>query len=293
MKADSLQCLCLTPLRGRSIQTRIEQLISRLRQLQSQSTPWRLFIAIGAHYYLLHNDNAIVQIDYLDDEDMVLNTLSAYQPHFVETYFEPYVLQDSVIPLLYENSHSHCINIFLYPQQDQLVDLYVIDERATLFHCQYTNSQIKHILNHLQIFLSHLIEQAKLPDDVEIHFFELQQNSAGIISTHPLSIPATANFSELSIRVSASEDGRYLTIYCNGESFSETEYDDIFYHTRQFVLSFRKNKSPYSCFISSVDVPCHLLGAQTDQQLQTAHYLNYKQAIEQQLSFSDSRTTSL
>ncbi len=290
LNADNLHCLCLTPMRGRSIQTRIEQLISRLRQLQATSRPWRLFIAIGQHYYMLHNQNNILQIVYLDDEAMVLKTLSSYQDHFVQTCFEPYILQNSVIPLLYQNSQSHCISIFFHSQEQQ-TDLYVIDERSTLLHCQYPNSRMEHIQNHLQIFLSHLIEQAKLPDDIDIHFFELQQNSAAIMSVHPLSTPETAAFSELSIRVSASDDGRCLTLYCNGESFSEQEYDDIFHQARQFILSFRKSETPYNCFINAVDVPCHLLGAQTDQQLQTAHYLNYKQAIEQQLSLSDNGIT--
>ncbi len=281
---DNLQCLCLTPLRGRSIQIRIAQLMAKLRQLQSLTEPWRLFIAIGPHYYLLHRQNQRVEIDYLETEAMLLQALGAYQPHWMQTYFEPYVLQDSVIPLLYQNSRINDINVFFHAQPQQ-TDLYIIDERSTLFHCPYPNSQISHILNQLQIFLTHLTEQAKLPDDIDIHYFELQQNSADIISCHPLSEQTTTSFEELSIRVSASEDGRYLTFYCNGESFSEQDYDDIFEQTRQFILSFRKSRNNYRCFISSVDVPCHLLGASTEQQLQTAHYLNYKQTIEQQLSF--------
>ncbi len=288
---DKLHCLCLTPLRGRSIQTRIEQLIAKLRQLQSQPQPWRLFIAIGPHYYMLHRQNGLLQIAYLEDEAMVLHSLGSYQPHFIQTEFEPYVLKDSVIPLLYQTSQNNSVDVFFHTQEQQ-TDLYVIDERSTLFHGQYPNSQITHLLNQLQSFFSHLTEQAKLADDIDFQFFELQKNSAGIISCHPLTAPPASDFGELSIRVSASEDGRYLTFYCNGESFSELEYDDIFHQTQQFILSFRKSQTCYPCFISSVDVPCHLLGAQTDQQLQTAHYLNYKQAIEQQLSFSASNITS-
>jgi adenylate cyclase class 1 len=273
------------PLRGRSIQTRIEQLIERIRLFQSRHDLWRLFIAVGPHYYLLHTQNTLLTIDYLESETSVLQALGRYQAHYIETYFEPYVLHDSVIPLLYQNSQAHDINVFFHAH-DQQTDLYVIDEHATLFQCQYPNSQIKHILNQLQIFLSHLTEQAKLADDIDIHYFELQQNSAAVLSCHPLPAPIPTDLSKLSIRVSSSEDGRYLTFYCNGESFSEQDYDDIFYQTQQFILSFRKSPNNYPCFISSIDVPCHLLGVQSEQQLQTAHYLNYKQAIEQQLSFS-------
>ncbi len=280
---DNLHISCLTPLRGRSIQTRIDQVIKQVRTLQHESRHWRYFIAIGPNYYQLHNKGDGLKIDYLENEAALFQQLNAYQTHFIQTHFDPYVLQETVIPLLYQHSQPDTVQVF-YRQLEQKTDIYSVDERATFFHCHYADNQVAHILNHLQLFLSNLFEQAKLPENINIRFFELQQNSAGVMSCHPLPEPTAASFTDLSIRVSASDDGQYLTIYCNGEAFSQPSSADIFKQTRDFILNFRKSDSHYCCFITGMDVPCQLLGAATEKQLQTSHYLNYKHTIEHLIS---------
>ena len=71
------------------------------------------------------------------------------------------------------------------------------------------------------------------------------------------------------------------TIYCNEKEFSSLDYGNkVFYAAYQYILQFRNVKSNHPIYITDIDLPFSTFRISNLAQLQTIHYLNYKQKIE-------------
>ena len=74
-------------------------------------------------------------------------------------------------------------------------------------------------------------------------------------------------------------------IYCNGQLFSSLEYGaELYSEVSAFIRQERSSSAIYSVYITDIDVPYEELGASSYAQLQTIHYLNYKQRVEEKLN---------
>ncbi|MGZ8224248.1 MAG: hypothetical protein ACXW0H_04220, partial [Methylobacter sp.] len=60
--------------------------------------------------------------------------------------------------------------------------------------------------------------------------------------------------------------------------------NQVFYAVYQYIIQFRQSKLDYPIHITDVDLPLSALGINSPDQLQTIHYLNYKQKIEAKLN---------
>jgi len=87
------------------------------------------------------------------------------------------------------------------------------------------------------------------------------------------------------IRVLNDSSDSSLTISCDGKKFTQQEYgEQIFQAVSSHVLEKRQNGTRYPIFISEIDLPCDLLGVTSPEQLQTIHFLEFKNYIEGRLN---------
>ena len=282
---QNFNCVCLTHLRGRSIQTRINRLYQSLIELFTQKPDSRFIVAAGRAYYLFKVSEGLLGYQKIENDELLLDQLASTQNHFSLVYFDQHVLEDTPVPLIYQSAKPDTITVF-YQFKDSQTQVFIIDEKGALFTSSYAESNPQYIIRQFQIFLDSLIDQVRIPENISIEYFEIQSNSAGVCSCHPMTPTPLIGTSALEVRVSASDNGQQLTIYCNGQAFSDQNHDRIFSNVRNTILAARKNQNNYRCYITECDIPACLLGVDHINQAHTIHYLKYKDKIETYLSSS-------
>jgi adenylate cyclase class 1 len=120
-----------------------------------------------------------------------------------------------------------------------------------------------------------------------IEYYEIQKNSTGILSCKQVYAKAPSASNQLTLRISgeATLNGFSYTVYCNEEEFSSLDYGNhMFSAVYQHILQLRHSKQDYPVYISDIDLPLSAFHIDSMEQLQTIHYLNYKQKIEAKLN---------
>lgn len=291
------QVLCLTPLRGRSIELRINAILEVLRELYGpcSNTNWRYILPARAGYLVFNKIQDQLQYRKLETVEQLLHELSSTQHLYAPVYFDEFVLQRSEIPLLYRHISEHTLQVF-YHTADNLTTVHVIDEKGALFTRQHTNcDEPQPILADYDGFLQTLINQGKIPLNCTIRFFELKRNTAGTLSCLAVAFKPPESFMDLTIRIIAGSSDineENLTIICNDRVFTSTSTDIVFAEVRDYIREFRKEKNQYPFHINEVDVPPVLLGVTSLNQAHAVHYLQYKQSIELRLSLDKDVTGS-
>lgn len=281
---DNLRVACLTRGRGRSIAMRIEIIFNQLvHYFADNSSPSR-------HRYLLPAEsgfccfklkNNVLSYYLLENNNLLLQELSAPQPWFSPVVFDDYVLEQTFIPLLYRHNLADTVQIF-YHQTSKHVAVYIIDERGALFVTQHHDASPQYILLHYMTFLKTLMMQRKLPEGIAVRCYEIQRNSAGVTSCQPVAVSLRAKPLELQVKLTHDPSCGQI-IYCNEQRFQMADSKD-YQSVREYIMRYRKQHEEYSFHITGIDVPLTVLAVDHTQQLQSVHFLNLKQKTEEKLN---------
>lgn len=283
VSADTLQALCYNPVRGKSIVLRIAALFGNLLKFFASGTGGlqRYIVAAETGFCLFQFRNGSLGYYRLDTQNQLLQELARPNAQFSAVFFDAYVLDQTYIPFLYAHNAADVIQVF-YHATSKHVGVYVIDEKGALFVHQHSNANTEHVVTHYSVFLGTLLAQAQLPDGLSVRFYEIQRNSAGVLSCQQVSVKLGANVLDLRVRIAGEEAGA-ISIYCNERKFAVTDTDS-FKPIRTHILGYRKSHEDYPFHITEIDVPCRVLGTERVEQLQAVHFLNYKQKIEDKLN---------
>lgn len=284
LSADNLRVVCQTRGRGRSIALRIESIFNQLlnfyadKRLQS---PHRYVVPAAGGYACFKFKHNILSFYFLENNQQLLQELYSPQMQFAPVFFDDYVLEQTYIPFLYKHNLADTIQIFYHPTSKH-VALYVLDEKGSLFVRQHSGANPRHLLIHYSLFLKTLQLQSKLSTELAIKCYEIQKNSAGVVSCHPVPVKPDASVLDLRVRIVA-ENLEHQAIYCNENKFAIMGVDG-YRAVKNHILAFRKNHEDYPFHITEIDVPDSLLGIAHPELAQSLHYLSYKQKIEEKLN---------
>lgn len=287
INGDKVHVACYTKVRGRSIMLRINTLFDNLLKyfaVPSAQLQQRYILAGEGAYYVFRCRDQVLSHYPLENHSQLLQELGSPQPYFSPVNFDAYVLEQTFIPSLYSLNQANIIQIY-YHAASKHVAVYVIDEKGALFVAQHGNAHPEHVLIHYSNFLGGLLVQAKLPSAVGIKCYEIQKNSAGVVSCHMVSVKAENSVMDLRVRITADQAPESFAIYCNDLKFSVVD-SETFKIVKNHILGYRKACDDYPCHITEVDVPCRLLGIEHPSQAQAVHYLNYKLKMEDRLNLS-------
>jgi adenylate cyclase, class 1 len=289
LTTDDLVVVCNTPVRGKSIATRIEtvfgSLIKHFSKINRYRSP-RFVLAGEGAYYIFEMNNKIVGFRRVESTEGLLNELASPQTIFSPIYLDQGVLEHSPIPLISTYNKPKAIQIF-YQEFKTLIKVYILDERGSLFIQQHEKSDINQLLHQYSIFLQSILNRNLFKESVVIEHYEIHKNSTGLLSCSQVSKSKTAASQQLKLRISGETtlQGIHYTIYCNEEEFSSLNYgNQLFLAAYQHILEFRLSKQNYPVYISDIDLPLSAFHIDSLEQLQTIHYLNYKQKIEGKLN---------
>jgi adenylate cyclase class 1 len=291
ISTQQLTLSCYIPTRAKSITLRIEVIFANLVKIFSglsieQNN--RYIIANKRSYTIFQKRNNFLLHQVIDSKEQLFQELSKPQDFFSPVHFDKYVLEDTPIPYLYTLNKAQIIQVF-YLKENTNTLIYIIDEKGTLFIHKHQQSNPNHILRYYSIFLESLLIHT-LYNDIDVKFYEIQKNSAGILSSHSANWDSKTAYIDLSLRIIMEELPSKTAkpiyyIYCNDIEFTSIIHgNQIFEVVSNSIMAFRKNKENYPIHITEIDVPCSFLGVENDSQLQTIHFLNYKKKIETKLN---------
>lgn len=284
LQNKNLSIVCLNRGRGRSISMRVESIYQRLLTLfgdPSKPSQHRYILPTESGFCCFKHQNGILSFSPLENTQLLLQELSSPQPSFSPVILDDFVLEQSFIPFLYQHNLADTIQIFFHVTSKH-VAVYIIDEKGSLFTRQHQGANPTQILIHYTVFLRTLSLESKIPEHLAIKCYEIQRNSAGLVSCHPTQVKAGSSALDLRVRIVDDQaDGQ--VVYCNEKRF---ELHDLqsYRQLKKHIVSFRRRHEDYPFHVTEIDVPLRLLGIAYDDQAQSLHYLNYKQKIEEKLN---------
>ncbi|MCK9605979.1 MAG: class I adenylate cyclase [Methylomonas sp.] len=284
LTAENLRVICYTRGRGRSIAIRIETIFNRLlgsfagHSLQASS---RYILPAETGFCCFKLQNNVLGFYLLENHTQLMHELSSPHSGFSPVIFDEFVLEQTYIPFVYQHNQADKVQIFYHPTSKH-VAVYIIDEKGSLFVRQHSHANPQHILVHYWVFIKTLQLQAKLPESIGIECYEIQKNSTGVVSCHHTQVKQGSTELDLRVRIVVDRT-RGQAVYCNERKFEITDVDS-YLRLKSYVLGFRKNHEDYPFHITEIDAPDEMLGIQPFDQVQSLHYLNYKQKIEEKLN---------
>ncbi len=282
---------CYTPIRGNSIALGITALFKQLNALlEPQTSPnsARLIVAGGADFYLFqHKDTGLHYWKTLSLEALFLE-LAKPQVIPSPVFFHGATLDKTPLPLLFTFFKTHSIQVF-YLQQNQTIQLFIIDEKGSLFKQRHDNTSIQQLVMAYSNFLATLGNNGMLAPDLLIEHHELKVTTHDQYHISPISAPPTLVWDYFNIRITGeayhSPTDIIYTIYCDDLEFCSTEIEgNLFELVANHIYKLRRHQEKYPIHITEVDVPLQVLGVDSYDQLQSIHYLRYKQKIEARLN---------
>lgn len=280
---ERLQVLCYTSVRGKSIVLRLEALFAKLVKYATLGTAdvQRYVVASGSGYCVFQLKDKQLSYYLLDSNNQLLQELARPYPQFSPIFFDDFVLEQTYIPCLYAQNQLDVIQVF-YHASSKHVAVYIIDEKGALFVHQHNSASPEQVLVHYSVFFDSLINGGQLSSALRFKCYEIQRNSAGVISCHPVQVRLGETAMDLRIKIDAEKNARTL-VYCNDQRFEINDANSV-HQVRQFILNFRRNREEYPYHITEIAATCLIGDMESHGQLQSIHYLNFKRKIEARLN---------
>lgn len=288
LSSSTLKFVCHTPNRARGIIFRVETVFNILLKLfanpQANRSP-RYILPGGTAYYVFQPINKILTYRKIDTKKLLLQELSSAQAQFSSIYFDPTVLENTPIHLIYSLNRPQVIQVFYYQSKTNTI-VYIVDEKGSLFIQRHNKENPNYLLKQYAIFLDSILNRNLFEPLFTIEYYEITKNTKNAtngFSYNQVQLQSAPTSNELSLRITGedSPSGIIYTIYCNEKEFSSLDHgNQVFYAAYQDIAQFRNGKIDYPVYITDIDLPLSAFRISSQEQLQTSHYLNYKQKIE-------------
>lgn len=285
LSLSDLKLVCHTPARAKAINLRIESIFNTLLRLfakpHANRSP-RYILLGGTSFYVFQANGKTLSWKELSTKKLLLTELAHTQQQFSTIHFDQGVLENTPIRLIYSLNRSQIIQLFYYEGKADTT-VYIVDEKGSLYIQQHSEANPEHVLKQYSVFLESILNRSLFDELLNIEYYEIKKSSANAFSCTPVELTAAASSQELSLRITGEDKQNRIiyTIYCNEKEFSSLDHGNkVFYVVYQHILQFRSGKMNYPIHITDIDLPFSAFRINSPDQLQTLHYLNYKQKIE-------------
>ena len=252
----------------------------------------------GRHrsYYILSFENDILHYEGAFSHSGLITALGRPRANFSPVTIDTHALVDSVLPLVYSRNRSGYVQLFYRPQ-GATVEVYVLDERGSLFQQTLPFYDAKALLNQYGLFfdavlnrINFLMQEGQQVNSAEgVEFYLIGRDSDGKHKVERQSAEFRApnkQYFSLQVIVDVDEHGQTVfTLYCGDREFSTLEYGtDLFGAVVRHVLELRRSGQAYPIYITDIGMSRAVLGDSGVDKVQTVHFLTYKRRIETELN---------
>ena len=292
----SVHCFC--PSRARAIAKRIAELLESVKQhFSSKSGCGRYVLEVQRQFYIIQQSDQQIQIEQAGDTRSLIKKLAAAQSRYCPFTFDPYCLTNSPLTSIAKQNRPNRIEVFYRRHRNSTADLYITDERGSLFHLSTPFYSQQNLLLPLDQFIQSMLLRrnsssqfhfaldindqirAMNLNDIAVDYFEILADN----SLRPCKV--NRDFSQqqfFNVQAIAHEGvigEPMFTIYCDNKEFTELEYGAaLFENVARYILSRRTVKERYPCYITDLDL------SHADTPQQTVLFFQQKQRLEQLLN---------
>ncbi|WP_026609455.1 class I adenylate cyclase [Methylocaldum szegediense] len=281
------ECFCFVPGRARTISLRVKELYRDLRKAFSRAEPsLRYVLRGGSEFFLFDKSGTSVRYWGVPDLERLYTELSAPRLAFSPVVFDRNTLEHDPLPVIYGHNRPGIIQVFCQPESG-LVKIYILDERGSLFQRTHEPVGSQLVLGPYALFLGDILQRYALAVSGTEYYLVERDPLEGYTVKSAGFQPDSASFA-FKIRVLARETapGRVTyTIFCNELEFTSMDGgQDVFARAAAYIIRLRRSGERYPIYITSIDLPLSVLGVSSPDELQTIHFLKFKQKIEERLS---------
>ncbi|MFP5507120.1 MAG: class I adenylate cyclase, partial [Gammaproteobacteria bacterium] len=293
-----MACFSFSSTRGAPIAHRVEAVFRDIIDwyYRGGAGQGRYLLQVGHQYFVIQPENDVPRYQKFATLSALLNHLGAPQEEYSALRCDMHTLNETPLPAIFETHRAGCVQLFYQVNGDQ-AQVYVLDEKGSLFHQQVAFHDNLTLLTQFQRFLEKvrhrrdfLARETDAAQDMgEIEYYQIIQRPGAKPRLEAQNInPFRQSHSYFGVQVIGDvleENRSVLTMYCNEQEFSTLEFgDQLFEEVARYVLSKRASGQTYPIYITDIDLARGLLGVDAAQGLQTVHFLNYKKRIEARLN---------
>ncbi len=288
---------CYSPVRGSTISRRVEELfqdVCRCFYHGPHGPATRYVLMIEHRYYLLSLHDDTLHYRMAGSYQELLQQLSVPQSRYSPVVIDRYASANNLLSVIFNNDKPNTVQ-FYFHRDGSNVDIYVVDERGSLFHQHKSQTNLPLMINQYARFLDTVTRRQHLQNPLpgeeappSIEFYQVVKGSTGrwhlaLYEQTGDDGPGYFNVQVIGDREAGSRPA--YTIFCDATEFSAMEYGDRLFQTVALhVLNQRRSGRRYPIYITDVDLSPKMLGLESREQLQTVVFLNYKRHIEDRLN---------
>jgi len=292
---------CYTTGRGMAIAGRVKELFDDIVGVYySKAYPMttRYILRYEHFYFVLYVDNDKLDFNKVGTSDDLARFLAEPCITYTPVVFDKYAQADNILAMLYRFNRPNVIQLF-YKQSGNSVEIYVVDERGSLFSQKINHTNIQALLNQFKRFFNSVTYRQNIqisegpeetaPKKTVVEFYQVVVKRSGKIHLIRSDMPTDSDnnvyFNIQVIGDFISDIKPTFSIYCDQKEFTSLEYgEQVFDEVARHVLERRKSGAHYPIYITDIDLPRTLLGNDPGNHVQTIHFLNYKKNIEEKLN---------
>jgi adenylate cyclase class 1 len=300
MSLPPVQAYSFSTTRGPAIARRIEGLFRDIIDFYYSGDPAclnaRYVLRIEHAYYVMQPENDVPRYRRFDSYQAVLDHLGAAQTEYSPVGIDRHVLTTSPLPAIYAANKPGVVQLF-YKTAGKQMEVYVIDERGSLFHQVVPLYELKTLLSHYRRFLEAASRRrdahtsTPLDNDpgesMEFYQITVYSNGRTAVEKRPLDpYQPTRGYFDVQVIGESVEDGNTaFTMYCADREFSTLEHGELlFERVSGYILERRASGEHYPIYITDIDISRTIQGNDAISGMQTVHMLNYKKRIEKRLN---------
>ena len=288
-----LDVRCYCPSRASSIANRVEELFRDIIACYysgTRSLNTRYILEVEQFTYMLQFKRNTPFVRGLRSNDELIQCLADTQAQYSQIVVDRNALQKHPIGLIAKMGVPGRIQVFFQRNADK-ADIYIHDEKGSIFFTQKNYFDEKTVLNPIRHFLENIqLRRSTLTEkesgQQKVVYYEITRVGRGDLSAQRKSYQAVDASSDHHSVQAIAQTGTFgdvfYTVYCDNQEFSQLEYGDaLFAAVAAYIASLRRNRENYPCYITDLDL------SQLDlqgQQLQTVQFLQHKEKLERAIN---------
>ncbi|MBL4794915.1 MAG: class I adenylate cyclase [Pseudomonadales bacterium] len=268
----------------------------------------RYIVEIGNTFYIIQFDLKQARIKHVKNYGNLVHQLASPQNHYSRIILDNRALEGSTLSVVSQNDIRNVIQVFFMPRNktaiNSLADVYVLDEKGSLFSYTTTFNDEKTFIPPMLHFIQSALNRQKnatLMDDMgerqcdQVMFYEIIPAK----KDHPIHAENkgvlrqvnTESFYSMQAIIEQTENGEMLyTIYCDDKEFSQLEHGhNLFNIAAAYIISMRPSRSRYPIYITDLDLSRSHKEDEEPKNIQISQYMAQKQVIETRLNEALSR----
>ncbi|WP_417501885.1 class I adenylate cyclase [Marinobacter sp.] len=283
---------------GGAIARRVRELFADvLRQFFAGGSgphPLRYVIEMDRRYFLLEFNSSEPGFIVLESLSTLMDCLAQPRDTYLPIVFDRHALLDQpALRAVCQASEPDSIQVFYVIRSGQ-AQIWVIDERGSLFSWTQRVTNRRHLMTPLLRFLENLVERRTLRTSevpvalAGVRCYELVVSN-GLwrpeYRPQPDAGGRLPGFEVQAVGIQEGDSRVRFDLYCAEQEFTELQYgDQLIRAVAHYIHSLRQSSDRYPIYLTDVHLPHDLDPRVYQRDIQTSQYLYYRTFLEEALN---------